>query len=86
MVHIGIGSVIHMIAANAKMAIRRCSMSVSPSIPKLSVGKNQITKKTRIDMTILTKSLLVIVFLIFLNVLVRFVTVFDVNVGKFIVF
>ena len=49
-VQVGIISNIHIRAANTKIAIVRCSTTVSPSIPKNEVGtsqRNKVTAMTR---------------------------------------
>ena len=44
--HDGINSITHIIVAYTKIAMIRCCTTVSPSMPKHSVGRNQIVRKT----------------------------------------
>jgi hypothetical protein len=48
--HAGIASVNHINVANTKMEIIRCCTTVSPSIPKLSVGKQATTTVAMMEM------------------------------------
>ena len=43
-VHAGTASTIHMHAAHTNIAITRCCIPVSPSIPNTSVGNKAITR------------------------------------------
>ena len=47
-VHAGMASSTHIKVANTKIEISRCSMTVSPSIPNASEGRNHNTRATTI--------------------------------------
>ena len=51
--HEGMASVSHMMAAKTKIAMTRCCTALSPSMPKVSVGRKAMTNARMVAIIIL---------------------------------